>query len=87
MTTREQHRAAAPEDIITATLQRQGDAGPAYQARAVIADLTGHGYVIKRNPKTATIRRDCTEHPGTETPGGNCPSCPRPPDTAGQDWI
>lgn len=68
--------ARSPADVIRGALRVQGTPHPDIESQAVIAALTGHGYDIKLKPKTKTApRRDCPHHPGTETPGGVCPSC------------
>lgn len=66
---------ADPLKVIAATLRLDPAADPDWLATKVISDLAGHHLVIARNPKTAAPRRDCKTHPGTETPGGICPSC------------
>jgi hypothetical protein len=64
-----------PAEVIAGALRVQGTPHPDTAALAAVAALKGHGYEIKPNPKNTPRRRDCTEHPYTETPGGTCPSC------------
>lgn len=78
---------ADPKMLLAGPLHRAGIPNAELLATEQLALLRGNHLLAedgtRRPAKTkpaASIRRDCAEHPGTETPGGRCPSC-GPPDT------
>ncbi len=71
-------RGPDPLAVITATLSRNPYDDFTTKARKVIADLAGHGLVVKYEPPAGTMQRCGRQpdgHPGTALQGGRCPTC------------
>lgn len=72
------------KDLLTAPLKRAGVPDADALVLEQLALLRGNHLLDEGGPRRPTktkpaapIRRDCAEHPGTETPGGRCPhGCP-----------
>lgn len=67
-----------PLKVIAATLSRNPYDNHDDKARKVIADLAGHGLIVKYEPAGGAIQR-CARpqdpHSGTALVGGRCPTC------------
>ena len=67
-----------PRDVIEATLKHNPYDDFATKARKVLADLAGHGLVVKYEPPAGVVERCANPagpHPGTALVGRRCPIC------------
>jgi hypothetical protein len=71
---------ADPKTLLAAPLHRANVPNAELLAGEQLALLRGNHLLAddppsRRKPAAREVRRDCPHHPGTETPGGLCPTC------------